>query len=99
MKKQDLLDQMEAEQLQDEEIMGILNKYPDEMSSEDADRLEQELEDSAADNELLAKAYAELDSDIGDQMDMVESEMDAAITKTAKNAYEDLSWAMEKAQE
>ena len=91
--KQDILDQLAKDNVQDEEIMAIIAKYPDSLSDEDVSALDQELQEFAADEELLAKAYDELANDFGNNAEMIADELDRGIAAAAKSAHDDLTWA------
>lgn len=93
IKKQDLLQVMADENLQDEDLMEIISKYPEEMTDEDAKSLQEEIDQYAMDNALLAKAYEELADDLDDHAQMVVDTLDNAVTKVASSAHDDLTWA------
>lgn len=97
--KQSILDQLAKENATDEDLMAIIAKYPDSLSDEDVNNLDRELQEFAADEALLAKAYEELADDFGNTAEMISDELDKAIIDIAKSAHDDLTWANEQLSE
>lgn len=99
VKKQDLIDTMMAENngVADEELMAILNKYPDEIDEQGADALQQELDDFATDSELAAKAYAEMEKEFEMQIDSIGDDVDRGTAQIAQQAHDDITWATNQA--
>ncbi len=97
VKKQDLIDTMMQEGEVDEEVMAILNKYPDEIDDQGAEALQKELDNLAADAELLAKAYDEMEKEFDFQLESIGDDIDRGVSRIAEQAYDDISWAVETA--
>lgn len=98
VKKQDLVDMMMKENNGevDEEVMAILNKYPDEIDDQGAESLQNELDNLATDTELLARAYDEMEKEFDAQLESIGDDIDRGINTIAQQAHDDLTWAMDQ---
>ena len=90
--KQSILDELAKDNITDEEIIAIVAKYPESLTEEDIMNLDKELQEFAADEALLAKAYEELADDFGNTAEMISDQIDTVIVDVAKTSHDDLTW-------
>lgn len=100
VKKQDLVDMMMQENNgeADEEVMAVLEKYPEEIDYQAAETLQKELDDIAINAELLAKAYDEMEREFDAQLDSIGDDIDSGINTVAQQAHDDITWAIDRSK-
>lgn len=96
MTKQQVLDQLRAENSDAEslhDLEAIVNQYPDDMDNETFTRLIEEVEQYAADSEMLAKAYSDLADGMDDYAEQMTTVAEDSLQQVAKDAHRDFSYA------
>ena len=96
--KQQILDQIKADNTDEEtisELTALVETYPEELDAGMVEELVQKVDQYTADNALLEKAYADIESDLDDYVEDVTSAAESGLRKTAQEAHRDMTFAQE----
>jgi len=75
------------------ELTAVVNQYPDELDGAMVSELTNKVEQYAADNVLLEKAYLDLERDSIEYAEAITAATEEGMQSAAKAAYDDISFA------